>query len=145
MARFRASCWWLVLVMLGSGCEARRLKERCEPRPAFAPWDDLARSDAVPGQGDSLDSGAAVSGLSDGLIAFYQRHMRHAHLPGQGCRLRPTCSVYGRLAVRKWGPIGLILTADRIFVREHPFMDARYVPTCAHDLLGDEGLHDPVP
>jgi putative membrane protein insertion efficiency factor len=38
-----------------------------------------------------------------------------------GCRFEPTCSAYGREAIRRYGsPRGFLLTAGRI-VRCHPF------------------------
>jgi putative component of membrane protein insertase Oxa1/YidC/SpoIIIJ protein YidD len=91
--------------------------------------------DPSPGGGD----------VPDLLIAFYQRHLRPMRLPGEGCRLRPTCSIFAREALRKWRLLGFILVADRLFIREHPFMDPGYVPLCALHPTGDGGLDDQVP
>jgi putative component of membrane protein insertase Oxa1/YidC/SpoIIIJ protein YidD len=113
---------------------------RCETVPAFGPWD--AR-DALPAPG--TDDGSGARDLPDALIAFYQRHMRAPHLPGTGCRLRPTCSVFARQAFQKWYLFGFVLVADRLFVREHPLMDAAYLPACALRPTDDQGLDDPVP
>jgi hypothetical protein len=43
----------------------------------------------------------------------------------------------------RWGFLGLVWTADRLFVREHPFMAPHYLPVCGAS--GEEGLRDPIP
>lgn len=108
----------------------------------FTPWDAPGPAPIV---STAVMPGGAGGGLADGLISFYQRDMRSPHLPGQGCRMRPTCSVYARIAIERWYVLGLVLIADRLFVREHPFMQASYLPQCAIDGSDDEGMHDPVP
>ena len=109
----------------------------CPTLTAFAPWDAARGAEANPDR--------APGGLFAGLIGFYQRRMRPPKLPEQGCRLRPTCSAYGRQSLDRWRGLGVLLIADRLVVREHAFMTGSYLPTCALDAGGDDGLHDPVP
>ncbi len=128
-----------VLCALAISCSHDQLNPRCTPVAAFVPWDHASRT--RPARFDS-DSAA---GISDGLLALYQHHLRRPTLPGQGCRLRPTCSVFARQALQQWHIFGFVLVADRLFVREHPFMDSAYIPECALGRANDGGLHDPVP
>src|SRR5215210_6550335 len=103
------------LILAMAGC--RTISAACEPARAFRPWDAVpAARQATP------EDRMPARDLPDALIAFYQGHMRAAHLPGAGCRLRPTCSLFARRAFQKWSALGFVLVADRLFVREHPFM-----------------------
>jgi putative component of membrane protein insertase Oxa1/YidC/SpoIIIJ protein YidD len=122
------------LALALAGC--RTAGPRCEPVAPFVPWDS---SPAQPAER------SAARDLPDALLAFYQAHMRAPHLPGGGCRLRPTCSVFARQAFQRWYAAGFLLVADRLFVREHPFMDGHYLPACALGTSDDEGLLDAVP
>jgi putative component of membrane protein insertase Oxa1/YidC/SpoIIIJ protein YidD len=108
---------------------------------AYTPWD------AQPAHGAAgLSSGEDPAGPGDALVAFYQRRMRAPELPGAGCRFRPSCSTFAREAVRKWSLFGFVLIVDRLFVREHPFMDAAYLPYCPKDgERGGEAVREPVP
>jgi len=105
------------------------------PPPArpFAPWDARRPTPAAV---------APPRDLADALVVMYQRRLRAPRLPGEGCRLRPTCSEFARGALARWRVLGLALIADRLFVREHPLMTGSYPPLC------DEvphGMADPVP
>ncbi len=63
------------------------------------------------------------------LIRFYQRQISPA-FPAR-CRFRPTCSVYAREAIEKYGALKGGYLALRRFLRCHPFYK------------GD--IYDPVP
>jgi putative component of membrane protein insertase Oxa1/YidC/SpoIIIJ protein YidD len=78
----------------------------------------------------------------DGLVAWYQAHGRAPTLPGAGCPFTPTCSVYAREALARYGPLGLVLIADRLIVREHVFAPAYYPITCTS---GTTRIADAVP
>lgn len=93
------------------------------PRP-FAPFDERPAV-ALDGARD-----AAPDGLLDAIVAGYQQHGRARTLPGVGCPFAPTCSVYARAALRRYGPLGLILIVDRLFVREHAVAGAYYPTIC---------------
>lgn len=52
-------------------------------------------------------------------IVFFQKYV--SPQDGPVCRFKPTCSVYGRMALRKHGIFkGLFLTLDRL-VRDNPW------------------------
>lgn len=112
---------------------------------AFHPWD--AATTAGSGSRPAVDKprGESDGDLPDRLLAIYQRSLRRPARPGWGCRLRPSCSAFARQALQKWRAAGLILVADRLFVREHALMDRSYLPACAIAANDDEGLLDPVP
>jgi putative component of membrane protein insertase Oxa1/YidC/SpoIIIJ protein YidD len=131
----------LALAAGGCGVHSRPLLT-CSAAQAFAPWDAAGPAPGVAGGGPRADRSG---GLFTGLIGVYQRRMRAPREPGQGCRLRPTCSAYGRQSLERWGALGVLLIADRLVVREHAFMDGSYLPACALDASRDHGLHDPVP
>jgi putative component of membrane protein insertase Oxa1/YidC/SpoIIIJ protein YidD len=105
----------------------------CAVRPAFAPWDERAPAPPV--------EVAPARDLADGLVALYQRRLRAPRRPGEGCLLRPTCSEFARIALDRWRVLGLVLIADRLFVREHLWMAGSYPPVCDPPY----GLSDPVP
>jgi putative component of membrane protein insertase Oxa1/YidC/SpoIIIJ protein YidD len=122
-----------------AACARGPAAPRCRRVARFAPFDQPARAVVA----DPLATGAAASGPADGLVATYQRHLRAHVLPGEGCRFRPTCSVYARQALARWGVLGVLLVVDRLIVREHAFNQRAYLPVCEdHDR---EGLFDPVP
>lgn len=81
-------------------------------------------------------------GVLDALVAWYQRHARAPGLPGAGCPFAPSCSVYARKALRRYGPLGLVLVIDRLIVREHPLAPAYYPTTCVRNTTR---LDDDVP
>jgi putative component of membrane protein insertase Oxa1/YidC/SpoIIIJ protein YidD len=72
----------------------------------------------------------APDGILDAFVAFYQGHLRAAEPKQAGCPFAPTCSVYAREALRRYGPFALVLIVDRLIVREHPFAAASYPTTC---------------
>lgn len=123
----------------------------CPPVPAFAPWDmapepdQQDRSTALPARESPSRAPLPAADLADALIATYQQHLRAPHLPGDGCRLRPTCSAFGREALSRYHVLGWVWLADRLVIREHPGMHDGYVPVCVRGPTPDEGLHDPVP
>lgn len=100
---------------------APRVAAPCTPARAFAPFDD-----ARPVPHDT----AAPAGILDAIIASYQAHGRARSLPGVGCPFAPTCSVYARAALRRYGPLGVLLIVDRLLVREHPAAAAYYPMIC---------------
>jgi len=100
---------------------AVRVGSPCTASPAFAPFDD--RPAAPP-------DAPAADGLLDAIIAWYQTDGRAATPPGIGCPFAPTCSVYARTALRRYGPLAVILIVDRLIVREHPIAGAYYPWVC---------------
>jgi putative component of membrane protein insertase Oxa1/YidC/SpoIIIJ protein YidD len=121
----------LLLGVLAS-CAAPARSSPCSA-PAFAPWDAApSRRSADP----------ASSGAADGLVVAYQRWLRRPTVPGAGCPFHPTCSVYARQVLDRWGPLGLVLIVDRLFVREHVVAGALYPTACAG---GRTRWHDPPP
>jgi len=68
--------------------------------------------------------------MLDALVAWYQRDGRAPSMPGVGCPFAPTCSVYARTALRRYGPLAVILIVDRLIVREHPIAGAYYPAIC---------------
>jgi putative component of membrane protein insertase Oxa1/YidC/SpoIIIJ protein YidD len=122
----------LVLVCGLAGCAAPARSSPCAA-PGFAPW-DAAPSRAV--------APTSPSGVADGLVAAYQRWLRRPTLPGAGCPFHPTCSAYARQVLDRWGPLGLVLVFDRLFVREHVAAGARYPTACTG---GHTRWHDPAP
>lgn len=122
----------LVLVCGLVGCAAPARSSPCAA-PGFAPWDAAPSRAAAP---------ASPSGVADGLVAAYQRWLRRPTLPGAGCPFHPTCSAYARQVLDRWGPLGLVLVFDRLFVREHAAAGARYPTACTG---GHTRWHDPAP
>jgi len=89
---------------------------------------------------DAADAGGP-DGILDGLVAWYQAHARARTLPGTGCPFAPTCSAYARTALRRYGPLGVILIFDRLFVREHAVAGAYYPTICvAHTTRLADGV-----
>lgn len=134
--RFARSAMSLALITVWPAC-ARSLLPTCDQPIAFTPWDD-----AQPDRRDPLTRGEQTADLADGLVAWYQRRLRADDPPGLGCRLAPSCSTFARLALRKWRVLGLVLIADRLFVREHPYMATNYIARCPG---GAPVLDDPIP
>jgi putative component of membrane protein insertase Oxa1/YidC/SpoIIIJ protein YidD len=122
-----ALVWW-------TGCAAAGGPGPCGGGPRFAPWDD-ARA-AAPSPAD------APSGAADAMIGAYQRHLRRPELPGGGCPFAPTCSVFTRDALGRYGALGVILAVDRLLIREHAFLHGHYPVACVD---GRERFGDPVP
>jgi putative component of membrane protein insertase Oxa1/YidC/SpoIIIJ protein YidD len=102
-------------VHVGSPCASER---------AFAPFDDHRDRRPAPYDRSTPD------GILDALVAWYQHHGRARTLPGVGCPFAPTCSVYARAALHRYGPIAVILIIDRLIVREHAVAGAYYPPIC---------------
>jgi putative component of membrane protein insertase Oxa1/YidC/SpoIIIJ protein YidD len=137
----RAVCIFGIVTTVA--CAAPQAGPRCRPRVAYAPWDAAPPTST---RATPLGRGLDAAGPGDALIAFYQRRMRAPEIPGAGCRFRPSCSTFAREAVRRWSIFGFVLIVDRLFVREHPFMDASYLPYCPKDgEAGGEAVSDPVP
>jgi putative component of membrane protein insertase Oxa1/YidC/SpoIIIJ protein YidD len=112
-----------------------RVGSHCAGERPFAPFDDRrpatsnasAPADAAaPGASDA----APPDGLLDAVVAWYQHHGRARTLPGIGCPFAPTCSAYARAALRRYGPLAVILIVDRLFVREHAVAGAYYPTIC---------------
>lgn len=79
----------------------------------------------------------------DALIALYQNHLRGPTTDEGGCPFHPSCSQYARQSFSRYGAVGgLVLTMDRLFVREHVFLEGNYEVVCPH---GDERYYDPAP
>lgn len=116
-----------------------RVGAHCTSERPFAPF-DVARSTAVSSGVDAADAGGP-DGILDGLVAWYQAHARARTLPGTGCPFAPTCSAYARTALRRYGPLGVILIFDRLFVREHAVAGAYYPTICvAHTTRLADGV-----
>ncbi|HEU4734395.1 MAG TPA: membrane protein insertion efficiency factor YidD [Kofleriaceae bacterium] len=97
-----------------------RVGSPCGHPPSFAPFDEHHAPAPEP----------EPEGLLDEIVAWYQHHGRARDLPGAGCPFAPTCSVYARTALERYGPIAVILIIDRLIIREHPAASAYYPPTC---------------
>ena len=109
-----------ILAIVAGCASGPRVGSPCAGPPAFLPFDD-AKPHTRPSPPD---------GILDALVAFYQGNLR-AHEPKQaGCPFAPTCSVYAREALHRYGPFALVLIVDRLIVREHPFAAASYPATC---------------
>jgi putative component of membrane protein insertase Oxa1/YidC/SpoIIIJ protein YidD len=107
-----------ILVVVLVACSApRRIGSPCSDGPAFQPFDQRAAPVKV----------EPADGILDGFVAWYQGHGRG---PGESCRFAPSCSAYARIALRRYGPLGLILVVDRLIVREHAFAASSYPITC---------------
>jgi len=104
----------------------------CAGPAAFAPFDERVAARATP----------APDGILDALVAFYQAHLRAPTPKTAGCPFAPTCSVYAREALHRYGPFALVLIVDRLIVREHPFAAASYPMTCVDHTAR---LRDAVP
>jgi putative component of membrane protein insertase Oxa1/YidC/SpoIIIJ protein YidD len=112
-----------------------RVGSHCAIERPFAPFDDRRPTTSQTAvQGDPAPSGAsdaaAPDGVLDALVAWYQHHGRARTLPGIGCPFAPTCSAYARAALRRYGPLAVILIVDRLFVREHAVAGAYYPTIC---------------
>lgn len=60
------------------------------------------------------------------MISYYQKYI--SKYTPRTCRFYPTCSQYGKEAIKKYGAIkGLYLTIKRI-LRCHPFSKGGYDP-----------------
>jgi putative component of membrane protein insertase Oxa1/YidC/SpoIIIJ protein YidD len=116
----RALCAVLVGAMFAACRPTVRVGAPCAGAASFAPFDQRAAHlrDEPP------------DGVLDAAVAWYQQHGRARNLPGVGCPFAPTCSVYARTALGRYGPLGLILIVDRLIVREHPAAASYYPPTC---------------
>lgn len=97
---------------VGSPCPSPRL---------FAPFDERA-----PAPRKALPP----DGVLDAIVASYQRRGRAATPAGVGCPFAPTCSVFARTALERYGPLGLVLIVDRLIVREHAAAGSYYPAIC---------------
>ncbi len=154
LASLRATRWVFFVVgclLVPSACAPFTripLHDACGAR-RFGPWEERGR----PSRDERLSyahhvgppaDGADAAGTADGLLVMYQRFLRRRELPGQGCPFFPSCSAFARLAFRGHkAPIGFLLTFDRLFIREHYFIDQKYPVACAKN--GSKRLYDPVP
>ena len=112
-----------LLVGLAAACRPGvRVGAPCTVAPVFVPF-DAPRSSWTPPPGPP-------DGLLDGLVAWYQDHGRARSLPGIGCPFAPTCSVYARTALARYGPIAIVLIVDRLIVREHEAAGSYYPAVC---------------
>ena len=120
----------------------------CDKR-GFGPWEQAGKpaarpESAVASRAASVPDARNASDGADALLVGYQRYLRRPTLPGAGCRFHPSCSEYARQAFRRYyAPGGLLLTVDRLFIREHHFVEHHYLPVCDSD--GSTHLSDPVP
>jgi putative component of membrane protein insertase Oxa1/YidC/SpoIIIJ protein YidD len=113
--------------LAGAACgPVPRVGAPCEVPRAFAPFDQ-PRALAPAHAADGADG---ADGVLDAVVAWYQDHARAPALPAAGCPFAPTCSVYAREALHRYGPLGMILIVDRLFVREHPGAAGYYPTTC---------------
>jgi hypothetical protein len=86
----------------------------------------------------------SADGVAEGLIVFYQRHMRAPTMPGHGCPFHPSCSEYARHAYQRYGIFGgTVLSFDRLLIRSHLYSDDYYPTHCDEDRCPRR--HDPVP
>jgi putative component of membrane protein insertase Oxa1/YidC/SpoIIIJ protein YidD len=110
----------LVVVIASAACHpAVRVGAPCGSSQAFLPFDVPA---ATP------PAAEAPHGVLEALVAWYQRDGRAPEMPGVGCPFAPTCSVYARTALRRYGPVAVVLIVDRLIVREH-LIAGDYYPT----------------
>jgi putative component of membrane protein insertase Oxa1/YidC/SpoIIIJ protein YidD len=118
-------------LVAGGGCAGPRHPSGspCASAPGFAPWDE-ARASAGPAPPGDVVHGGDAAGAGDGLIAIYQRYLRGPDVPGGGCPFHPSCSSFGRIAVQRYGVLGLVLIVDRLFIREHPLAASAYPVYC---------------
>jgi putative component of membrane protein insertase Oxa1/YidC/SpoIIIJ protein YidD len=98
-----------------------RVGSHCASERPFAPFDHPP---------PTAPDAAPPDGILDAFVAWYQQHGRARTLPGVGCPFAPTCSAYARTALRRYGPIGVILIVDRLIVREHAVAGAYYPTIC---------------
>ena len=113
-------------VVLASCAAPVRVGAPCRGAAAFAPFD----TPRPPAARELLPTGAL-----DQLVVWYQHGGRAAAPPGVGCPFAPTCSVYARQALERYGPLGVIAIVDRLLVREHPLAGAYYPPICVDHTL----------
>jgi putative component of membrane protein insertase Oxa1/YidC/SpoIIIJ protein YidD len=99
-----------------------RVGAPCAGPRSFAPFDERS-----PPQ---IDRVQAPDGVLDALVAWYQRDGRARMPPGVGCPFAPTCSVYAREALHRYGPLAIVLIVDRLVVREHAVAGAYYPTIC---------------
>lgn len=96
----------------------RRVDRRFRVAIAMAAAIGFAAGDAMRPAESQLSAKAAVNAI-DGYRATIGFLLGKTGIVG--CRFQPSCSAYGREAIRRYGsPRGFLLTAGRI-VRCHPF------------------------
>lgn len=137
----------LPLVAL-AGCVASYVP--AEQRRAWEPREPLHALDAPEDAADDLRTGAPPrdgaatprAGLADGLLAFYQDHLRRPEFRGSpGCLFSPSCSVYARESVQSHGVVvGVARTVSRLFFREWTATSESYQAVWE---AGHIHLHDP--
>ena len=93
------------------------------PNQPWEPWGQTAR----PPKKNTSHSDTSISA---NLIHWYQRHLRRPNIKGEGgCRFTPSCSHYALAAFDRFGFLGgLLLTFDRLFVRERYAGHGDYMP-----------------
>jgi len=134
----------VVAGIVATACRpAVRVGSPCRGAVAFGPFDDHAAAhQRAASAGTQPETDTASEGVLDALIAWYQRHGRARELPGAGCSFAPTCSAFARAALRRYGPIAVILVVDRLIVREHQAAGDYYPPICVEHTTR---LSDAVP
>jgi len=94
----------------------------------------IAGTQASADTSDPADRGDFSSGIFlRALIRFYQVVISPQDIPA--CRFRPTCSEFGALSIKRYGPIiGTLMTFDRL-QRCHPFIGSGDYP------LSEDRIH----
>jgi putative component of membrane protein insertase Oxa1/YidC/SpoIIIJ protein YidD len=112
----------VVVALVAASCRPPpRVRAHCTGDRAFLPFD--APRAAPPPQRRS-------TGVLDALVAWYQRDGRAKTVPQGGCPFAPSCSVYARDAIARYGPLAIVLVIDRLIVREHVHASAYYPMIC---------------
>jgi putative component of membrane protein insertase Oxa1/YidC/SpoIIIJ protein YidD len=101
-----------------------RVGAPCAGPRAFAPFDERPASPV------DRPHASEPTGMLDAIVGWYQRQGRARMPPGVGCPFAPTCSVYAREALRRYGPLAIVLIVDRLIVREHAAAGAYYPTIC---------------
>jgi putative component of membrane protein insertase Oxa1/YidC/SpoIIIJ protein YidD len=112
----------LVVALAAASCRPPpRVRAHCSGERAFLPF-DAQRSTPSPEP--------SATGVLDALVAWYQRSGRAPSVPQGGCPFSPSCSVYARDAIARYGPLAIVLVIDRVIVREHVHASAYYPMIC---------------
>ena len=144
---------WLCVAMtlvFSAACTTYRLplRSRCLGTGRFFPafsqewrWGHPDRRRALT---KPSDYSASTSNLPDSFVSFYQRHLTRPRSSRRGfCPFVPTCSVYARAAMQRYGELaGLFLSLDRLLIREPAGGHGAYPTVCVD---GIEMHYDPVP
>ena len=138
------------MALLCAACASLRVPphHRCDispkfhPDASFADWDESNRTEPADQLSPTADS-ATPSGAADALLVTYQKYLRRPMRKGEGCPFRPSCSAFARQAFQRYREIGgVVLTLDRLFVRENSSL-AQYYPAYCSGMQVHR--YDPVP